>query len=175
MGNLEFCYQNSHPKSKKFVKDKFFFDMIDQTGPFGNSAGSNALNEFINWRSKNKATNVLAFALEEIRKHQISQPTDEILLKILDPKNKEYSLFTKGEKVISWHGDEKVISIALAQFILEGEIDMDLLEIGLASLIRQKSKSCLEEWGKEVRDERIWKLEKIQRIFKMVKEKNALN
>ncbi|MFN3404234.1 MAG: hypothetical protein ACK40G_09090 [Cytophagaceae bacterium] len=54
MEDFELTPETAHPRAKELFDEDFYWDMEEESSPFGNDDGYEALHGFINWRKKNK-------------------------------------------------------------------------------------------------------------------------
>lgn len=65
MNKFEFSPESARPKAKALMKDEFFWSPIDDSGPFGSDAGSDAAYGFYHWRQTNATGSPLLY-LEDL-------------------------------------------------------------------------------------------------------------
>lgn len=59
--------KHAHSKAKKLMNEDFFWSPIEGAGPFGSDSGSEAAEEFNQWRKLNKTVNPVDFLRELLR------------------------------------------------------------------------------------------------------------
>lgn len=105
------------------MKERFFWDCVDEEGPFGSDEGADAYAEFRSWRAKNKRKSLkacLSWIMQDgLRGYNETLLTDEAVAQALSGSDEaflaeHYDLFTL---------DATVIATALGQLLDEGRID----------------------------------------------------
>ena len=61
---FEFSPKTAHPNAKALMKEDFFWSPIDETGPFGSDAGSDAAYIFYKWRKDHTSTSPIIYLKE---------------------------------------------------------------------------------------------------------------
>lgn len=130
---FEFSPTTAHPNAKKLMKEDFYWSPIDESGPFGSDAGSDAAYGFQKWRKSHATTspilylkqlidswNFPPFAWDELDTSRIklylSTPAhlDESFItqeiEMLKKENERYSSMPGGGKKLT---DEQLRQIAL--------------------------------------------------------------
>lgn len=59
-------YEYAHPIAKRLMKDDFFFDVIEETAPFGSDDGADTYAAFKDWRKINASESTVNFLHEQI-------------------------------------------------------------------------------------------------------------
>jgi uncharacterized protein YfeS len=67
---FEFSLKTAHPKARVLMKDDFFWDALEETGPFGSDDGSDAAFGFIDWRVHHKSASPIKYLTELIKSWQ---------------------------------------------------------------------------------------------------------
>jgi uncharacterized protein YfeS len=65
--DFEFSLESAHPKARVLMKDDFFWDPLEETGPFGSDDGSDAAFGFIDWRIQNRSASPVKYLNELIK------------------------------------------------------------------------------------------------------------
>lgn len=130
---FEFSPTTAHPNAKKLMKEDFYWSPIDESGPFGSDAGSDAAYGFQKWRKSHPSTfpilylkqlidtwNFPPFAWDELDttkiKLYISTPAhlDESFIaqdiEMLMKENERYASMSGGGKKLT---DEQLRQIVL--------------------------------------------------------------
>jgi len=139
----------------EFLQDPFFWELTNETSPFGNSYGADSLMGFIEWRKANPKTRVFEFAISEIESYGFDADNLDFC------SEDEVISLIKQYKLDPFAQDWIIIAVALGQFILEGNVDSDLLAQAIVSTDRQKMTTILDFWSLGHRKERAKKLEVI--------------
>ena len=63
---FEFSPKTAHPNAKALMKEEFFWSPIDESGPFGSDAGSDAAYGFYKWRKEHSSTSPIIYLKELI-------------------------------------------------------------------------------------------------------------
>jgi uncharacterized protein YfeS len=118
--------ESAHPRAVELIPDVFFWDDTDEIAPFGGEYGNTALNEFREWRNKNKKKSIVKFikvAIEDIGEIEFKNYT----VKLLDQRvignlltDEDYDADQLFDGL-----DTTIIAIGFAQLIDEGKIDQD--------------------------------------------------
>lgn len=58
---FEFSPNTAHPNAKALMKEDFFWSPIDETGPFGSDAGSDAAYGFYQWRKGHSSSSPITY------------------------------------------------------------------------------------------------------------------
>ncbi len=58
---FEFSLKTAHPNAKALMKEDFFWSPIDESGPFGSDAGSDAAYGFYKWRKEHSSTSPITY------------------------------------------------------------------------------------------------------------------
>jgi uncharacterized protein YfeS len=66
VNTFEYSIETAHPNAKKLMAEDFYWSPIEETGPFGSDAGSDAAYGFKQWRSENKSTSPITYLKELI-------------------------------------------------------------------------------------------------------------
>ena len=127
-------YQHAHANAQQIMKDEFLWSPIEETSPFGNDDGADAIIEFYEWRKSNKskkAKDFIAYIITEWGyKTYNFNITDTIEI------NKFISSSQIGDRIF-FGIDDIIIATGFGQLIIEGKIDEDLKSITLVALHRQ--------------------------------------
>lgn len=154
--------QHAHSKAQMLMTDPFLWSSNDETAPFGNDDGSDAIFDYYKWRLKHSERSNIEF----------------IKLKLVEWNYKVYDYYTidtnairtfiKSNKIgdrIYLGIDDLIISIGFGQFIIEGKIDPDLKSLTLIALQRQLLSISLELFDLNYRAKRIKELNRMNEII----------
>lgn len=158
MSDYSPTFEKAHPDAKAIMNEDFYFNPIDETGPFGNDDGADTYAGFKDWRHIHLKDNPKTFLLEQI--DYWDYPKFDIYetdIKKLHPYLKREKL---GNRYMSGI-DAAIIAIAFGQLYLEGVIDKDFKELAKISIQRQLIPDLLALWGDPYKIEREAKLRKM--------------
>ena len=158
MSDYSPTFEKVHPDAKMIMNEDFYFNPIDETGPFGNDDGADTYAGFKDWRHVHLKDNPKTFLLEQI--DYWGYPKFDIYetdIKKLNPYLKKEKL---GNRYMSGI-DAAIIAIAFGQLYLEGVIDKDFKELAKISIQRQLIPDLLAFWGDPYKIERETKLRKM--------------
>lgn len=63
---VDLVKENAHPVARNLLVEDFFWDITEETSPFGNDTGSDASYNYIDWRKSNRNSDVVSFLRREI-------------------------------------------------------------------------------------------------------------
>jgi uncharacterized protein YfeS len=144
MNDYSPVFENAHPKAKAIMKDPFYFNVIEETAPFGNDDGADTYAGFKDWRETHKNRSPKEFLDEQIAAW--GYPTFDLKETNLDrllAYLKQDQLSTRYMSGI----DAAIISIAFGQIYLEGTIDSDFKSLALIAMKRELIPKILDVWG----------------------------
>jgi uncharacterized protein YfeS len=152
----------AHPNAKILMAEPFYFNMVDETAPFGNDDAADSYAGFKDWRPTHKNRNPNEFLFEQIEymgypKFDIHE-TDISKLKPYLQERELGSRFMSGI-------DAAIVAIAFGQLYLEGTIDKELKEIAKTAIMRQLNPELLALWGDPYKEERKIKLKKMLAVL----------
>ena len=137
-------FDRAHSNAKLLMNDSFFFDVIEETAPFGSDDGSDAYASFSDWRKNHPSESPLNFLKQQINewgypKFDIEETELEKLKSYL--KDDEMNIqFMKGI-------DQAIVATAFGQLYLEGTVDNDIKELAKKSIYRELLPEILKLWG----------------------------
>ena len=116
----------AHERAVELIPDDFFWDVSDDITPYGHGYGDTALNEFREWRAKNKRKSITHFLKQTIEEVGEMDPKD-YTVKLLDQKAIGTLLTDEEYDVEQFFDglDMSLIAAGFAQLIDEGKIDQD--------------------------------------------------
>ena len=136
---FEFALTSAHPNAKLLMKEDFFWSAIDEFGPFGSDAGSDAAYGFQKWRKANPSTSPMIY-LKGLLDSWAFPPlawdeldTAKLKAYIALPYDSQKDM---GMSYL-WEIDEAIIGTAFAQFVIEGRVDPMLKYYAIKALTRQ--------------------------------------
>lgn len=137
-------YENAHPLAKHLMKDDFFFDVIEETAPFGSDDGADAYAAFKKWRKINASENPIYFLHKQIDywgypQFDIYETNIERLMPYLIQSELGSSFMTGI--------DAAIVAVAFGQLYLEETIDNDIKEVAKTSIKRELLPEILKLWG----------------------------
>ncbi len=150
--------ENAHPNAKKFMDEELYWDVTEETSPFGNDDGADTFAGFQEWRVKHKDENTKVFLMEQIGYWGYPMfDLNEINFDKLEPYLKRSDL---GSRLMSGI-DAAIISIAFGQLYLEGTIDKEFIETAKTAINRQLIPEMLNLWGETYKIKRETQLKKM--------------
>ena len=151
--NWELSPRDVSPKVQSLLKEAFFWELVNETSPFGGDFGADARVCFLMWREKNPEKNPMNFVLSEIESY--GRQSDYIQV---ENEEELKSLFADS-KLDPFAQDWIIIATAFTQFMIEERIDEEMLKQAVISVRRQSYSSVLEYWMSSVRETRVHKLD----------------
>ena len=137
-------FDNVHPNAKQRMSDSFFFDVVEESAPFGSDDGSEAYTGFNHWRKNHPTESPVDFLKQQINYwnypgFDIEETNFEKLHSFLkdDEMNVHYMTGI----------DQAIVAIAFGQLYLEGTINNDIKELAKKSLKRELLPEVLKSWG----------------------------
>lgn len=116
--------EKAHPRCLKLIADDFFYDAMDELGPFGSDEGYAALEEYRRWQKENKKGTLLE-CLQWVVEEFIGDDFANYNPKITNPKLlKEYALDPNFDSymeidIVDW----SVIATGFGQLLDFGKIE----------------------------------------------------
>jgi uncharacterized protein YfeS len=157
---------NAHPRAIELIPDVFFWDENDEIAPFGSEYGNTALNEFREWRAKNKKKSITKFlkvAIEDIGEMEFKEYT----VKLLDQRiignlltDEDYDADQLFDGL-----DISIIAIGFAQLADEGKIDQDAKRIIRIAIERQLIGNSLGLYDEDLSREFIDYLKRLKEVL----------
>jgi len=127
-------FKHANTKAQKIMTDEFLWNPIEETSPFGNDDGADAIMEFRKWRKQNQSQDPTVFVEKLLAEWNYSvynyHQTDTI----------EIHNFIESKDIgarLYFGIDDVIIATGFGQFIIEGTIDKNLKELILIALKRQ--------------------------------------
>ena len=154
--------KHAHPNAQKLMTDDFLWSPLEQSSPFGNDDGADAIWEFKEWRKSNKRKSPLIFIKNLLNEWNYTV-YDYSQIDTL-----EIRLFINSSDIgdrLCFGIDDVIIATGFGQFILEGKIDTDLKQLTLIALNRQLNPMLLKYVDKDYREIRIKQLNKLIEII----------
>ena len=148
----------AHPNAKRLMNEEFYWNPIEEAGPFGSDDGADTYAGFAEWRQTHKTDKPKEFLMEQI--DYWGYPTfelNETNFEKLKPYLKQSDLGTRFMSGI----DGAIVAIAFGQLYLEGTVDKDFKELTITSIRRQLIPEMLNLWGdtyKTVRETQLKKM-----------------
>src|ERR1700761_733077 len=119
---FEFSLEMAHPNAKLLMKEDFYWNPIDESGPFGSDAGSDAAYGFQKWRKSHPIISPILYLKQLLDSWNYpSFAWDE-----LDTSKIKLYISAPGHNMgVSYLDeiDEAIIGTAFAQFVMEGKGD----------------------------------------------------
>jgi uncharacterized protein YfeS len=138
---FEFSPATAHPNAKTLMKEDFFWSPIDESGPFGSDAGSDAAYGFQKWRKSHPATSPILYLKQLIDTWDFSPfawdelDTAKIKLYISSPAHLDESSITQMVEILKKEnernasmpgggGSKKLTDAQLRQIVLNTQKSM---------------------------------------------------
>lgn len=158
-------FEKAHPNAKQLMNDTFFFNVIEETAPFGSDDGADAYAGFKNWRTTHKSESPVQFIHEQIEKWGYPEfDIKETSFEKLEPYLKQNDLGIRHMTGI----DAAIVATAFGQLYLEGVIENDTKELAKTSIKRELLPEILKSW-EEHENIRQAKLNKLLKVLDEVK------
>ncbi|WP_143307488.1 hypothetical protein [Chitinophaga vietnamensis] len=165
MNDYSPTFEKAHPNAKQLMNDTFFFDVIEETAPFGSDDGADAYAGFKNWRTAHKSESPVQFIHEQIENWGYPKfDIKEISLEKLAPYLKQHDSGIRYMTGI----DAAIVATAFGQLYLEGTIESDTKELAKTSIKRELLPEILKLW-EEYRETREANLNKLLQALNEVK------
>ena len=137
-------FEKAHPNAKRLMNDSFFFNVIEETAPFGSDDGADTYAGFKDWRKNHASESPIIFLNEQIDywnypKFDFYETDFEKLKPYLKQDELRIQLMTGI--------DQAIVAIAFGQLYLEGTIDNDIKELAKTSIKRELLPEILKLWG----------------------------
>jgi uncharacterized protein YfeS len=156
-------FKHAHPNAQSLMKDELLWSPIEESSPFGNDDGADAIYKFHEWRESNRTESPLRFIEQLLKEWNYSvydySKTDSV-------KIQEFiSLNSIGDRLYIGI-DDLIIATGFGQFIMEGKIDKDLKILTLTALNRQIQSFSLRLFDLDYRLKRQKQLKRMIEIIK---------
>jgi uncharacterized protein YfeS len=163
--NIPPTFENAHPNAKKLMSDSFFFNIIEETAPFGSDDGSDTYASFHIWRRTHSHESLTIFLEEHINDWGYPKfDIQEMDLEKLKPYLKEDEMNIQYMTGI----DQAIVASAFGQLYLEGKMDNDIKELAIISINRELLPGILRLWG-NYENTRTENLNKLLTVLNQVK------
>jgi uncharacterized protein YfeS len=137
-------FDKAHPNAKLLMNDSFFFNVIEETAPFGSDDGSDTYAGFSDWRKNHTSDNPVIFLNQQINYWGYAKfDIEETDIEKLKPYLKSDEMNIQYMKGI----DQAIVAIAFGQLYLEGNIDSEIKELAKKSIKRELLPEILKLWG----------------------------
>ena len=158
--------ESAHPRAVELIPDTFFWDQTDEIAPFGGEYGNTALNEFREWRAKNKKKSITKFlkvSIEEIGEIEFKEYT----VKLLDQRTIGNLLTDEDYDADQLFDglDTTIIAVGFAQLIDEGKIDQDAKRLIRIAIERQLIGNSLGLYDEDLSREYIDYLKRLKSVL----------
>ncbi|MBI2809781.1 MAG: hypothetical protein HYX67_02965 [Candidatus Melainabacteria bacterium] len=130
-------FENSHPKAKKLLVDKFFW-IYDYSPIVGSDTAPDAVADFWEWLDFNKSPNVSAYINETLEEWVVD--IDRMRAAQGSEPKKCTGEFSSDANMY----DEFVVAIAYAQFMKLGYVDANVRALALTAITRQLDPQVIE-------------------------------
>lgn len=157
--------EGAHPDAKKLMTDSFFFNVIEETAPFGSDDGSGTYASFHIWRKDHPFESLTTFLEYHLNdwgypKFDINE-TDFEKLKTYLKQDEMNIRYMTGI-------DQAIVATAFGQLYLEGKIDNDIKELAVISINRELLPGILRLW-RDYENTRKENLNKLLVVLKQIK------
>ncbi len=118
--------EHAHPRALELAPEDFFWDCVDELGPFGSDEGDTALSEFREWRKENPtmpAVDCLVWTIESVGEMEVEEYNDSLLSESKIAAQIADKDFDDVQYIYTL--DTSVIATGFAQLVDEGRIDPD--------------------------------------------------
>lgn len=117
---------HAHPRALELAPEDFFWNCVDELGPFGSDEGDMALSEWREWRQENPtapALDCLIWTIESVGEMDIEDYNDSLL----DERTLTAQLANEDFNDVQYIYilDTSVIATGFGQLVDEGRIDLD--------------------------------------------------
>jgi uncharacterized protein YfeS len=134
---------SAHPNAQALLKDDFYWNPIEETGPFGNDDGADAFVGLREWRRENKSASPVMYFIDLLSGWGYAP----FNWGEMDIENiKTYMAANKLGLVMLVGHDNAIIAIAFGQFALEGKIDEDVRLMAKTAIKRQMLPVLIEQF-----------------------------
>jgi uncharacterized protein YfeS len=155
-------FKHANPKAQKIMTDDFLWSPIEESSPFGNDDGADAIYKFYEWRKSNSTENPRIFIEKILKEWNYSiydySKTDSIKIREFIASN------SIGERIYLGI-DDLIIATGFGQFVIEGKIDQDLKNLTITALLRQTQAFSLNLFELNYRPKR---LSQLKRMFDII-------
>jgi uncharacterized protein YfeS len=117
---------HAHPRALELAPEDFFWDCVDELGPFGSDEGDTALSEFREWRKDNStlpAIDCLVWTIESVGEMAVEEYNNDLLSESKIRAQIADQDFDDVQYIYIL--DTSVIATGFAQLVDEGHIDLD--------------------------------------------------
>src|SRR5215203_2123336 len=137
-------FNKAHSNAKLLMNDGFFFDVIEETAPFGSDDGSGAYASFNDWRKNHPSESPVNFLKQQINEWDYPKfDIEQTELEKLKPYLKDDEMNIQFMTGI----DQAIVATAFGQLYLEGTVDNDIKELAKKSIHRELLPEILKPWG----------------------------
>lgn len=153
----EISFANAHRNAQALMPDDFFYNVIDDSAPFGNDDGWDVLYSLKEWIADNPGVSKKEFVDEKLAEWNypaFNYQTTDI---------KDAIAFWNSTEIgfrLLMGIDQAIIATAFGQLYLEGKMDPDIKEIVRIVLGRQMTSEMLDAWD-DMKQDRKKKLQKL--------------
>lgn len=130
----------AHPGAQKLMKEKFYWDILDENSPFGNDDGADALPYWRRWRKTNPDGDPATCVANLLQSWGIS---------FLDWERKGGSVnpFDWSGTLANEMGNNGVIGVAFGQLIDEGYVAPDLVAMARRAISNEMNFALFKRLG----------------------------
>jgi len=140
----EMTIDHAHPNAQELLVNDFYWSSMEETGPFGSDAGSDAFYGYRAWRR----TNIDKSPVEYLRKFyanwnlkqlDLQEHRDSVIIEYINSEN------INGMILVDT--DNAAISVGFGQFMLEGKMDHDIKHLVDLAITRERKSILLEQFA----------------------------
>lgn len=159
--NGQMSIEHAHPNAQQLLAEDFYWSAIEETGPLGSDAGSDAFYGYRNWRRTNMNKSPVEYlkafyANWNLDLLDLNEDRDSIIIEYI---NKDH---INGMIVVDM--DNAAISTGFGQFMLEGKIDPDIKSLTIQAITREQKLILLQQFDPQYAATRKEQLEKMALI-----------
>lgn len=158
-------FAKAHPNAQRLMKDEFFFNVIEETAPFGSDDGADAYAGFKDWRAIHRSESPVKFLRYQFERWEYPLfDLRETSFEKLKPYLEESFTGMRLMRGI----DAAIVATAFGQLYLEGTMTSDIKELAKLSVKRELLPEILKTW-EEHAEVRKMKLDKLLKVLNEVK------
>ncbi len=138
--------KDAHPNAQALLAEDFYWNPIEESGPFGSDDAADAFGGFRQWRRDNKTTSPVVYFADLIGSWGYA-PFNWAEMDV--EKIKAYIAASRiGIMMLVGH-DNAIIAIGFGQFALEGRIDEDVRLMAKTAIKRQLLPVLIDQFLEE--------------------------
>ena len=167
----QITFEKFHPYAQQILTEEFYWSPIEETGPFGSDAGSDAFYGFRKWRRQNRDKSPVEYLDKLIAEWNFKKSFDynELNDSLINKYISEYPI---GDMVLI-EIDNAIIAIGFGQYVIEGMIDNDILELTKIAIERELKPTLIELFRSDYQDTRRQRLTKMKSVITKMRKKGS--